>query len=233
MSKIGIVVGMKAEAERALAPSLALPVAFQPKVFVSGASPTRAYEGAKALIVEGVDALLSFGLAGGLDPMLSTGDIVVAELVVLPDGSRVGTDATWRAQLREALVGLGRISVGDIVGQDRAITTTREKAVLELRTGAGAVDMESHATARAAREAGLPFMALRVILDPASRSIPWTALAGLGPDGDTRLWPVIGRLIIKPWELPGLVALGRAQAQALDVLGRLAADLGPTFVFRV
>lgn len=233
MSKIGIVVGMKTEAELASAPNLALPAVFQPKVFVSGANPTRAYEGAKALVIEGVDGLLSFGLAGGLDPALRTGDIVVASAVILPDGSRIGTDAAWRAQLRDALLGLGRVSAGSIAGQDKAVATKRDKAALKLRTGAGAVDMESHATARAAREAGLPFMALRVILDSAGHGIPWAALAGLGPDGDIQLWPVIGRLVVKPWELPGLVVLARAQAQALDVLGRLAAHLGPTFGFRV
>jgi adenosylhomocysteine nucleosidase len=230
LNRIGIVVGMQAEAERVSAAWRERTRDRQPQILVSAADPRRAYEGAKSLIEEGAEALLSFGLAGGLTPTLETGDIVVGSAVILPDGRRLETHPAWRKDLAAALKDRSRMAIGPIAGQDRAIVTRTAKAALRLRTGAIAVDMESHSTATAAEEAGKPFMAVRVILDPASRKIPHAALAGLGPDGESRALPVLARLILRPWELPALFALGRANKRALAVLGGLAADLAPGFV---
>ena len=89
--------------------------------------------------------------------------------------------------------------------------------------------MESHQVARAAVAAGVPFMALRVIVDAAGRDLPWSALAGLAPDGTARPLAVLARLLLRPWELPRLLALAGDSRSALAALGRLAADLGPAF----
>ncbi|HEY6335024.1 MAG TPA: hypothetical protein VI113_03980 [Alphaproteobacteria bacterium] len=233
MSRVGIVVGMQSEAAQVLAAWPEQKRDRQPLILISAADPRRAYEGAKSLIAEGAQALLSFGLAGGLVPTLETGDTVVASAVMLPDGRRIETHLAWRNALAAALNNRSRIAIGAIVGQDRAVVTRTTKAALRLRTGAIAVDMESHAAAAAAEEAGKPFMALRVILDPAGRTIPSTALAGLGSQGESRALPVLARLLLKPWELSALVALGRANKRALAVLGSLAADLAPSFVLGV
>lgn len=229
MSRLGIIVGMQSEASRASAGAEQLPPALRPLVLVSGADPERAYEGAKRLVIQGADALLSFGLAGGLAPGLATGDMVLADCVVLPDGSRIEVDGAWRASLDAALVTRQRLSIGALAGQDRVIVRQVEKAALHVATGALAVDMESHAVARAAKEAGVPFAALRVVLDPAGWTLPRAALAGLGPDGRPRVLPVLIRLLGRPWELASLVQLGRANRRALDALGGLGAALGPAF----
>ena len=233
MSRIGIVVGMQAEAEQISAAWRKHSQINEPFLVVSAADPRRAYEGAKALVIEGAEALLSLGLAGGLVPTLETGDVVLASAIVMPGGRRLETDPSWLNALAMALKDRPRTTIGAVAGQDKAIATRAEKAALRLRTGAIAVDMESHGVAAAAREAGTPFMALRVVLDPASSTIPRSALAGLGPKGETRGGAVLARLLIRPWEIPALCALGIANKRALDVLGRLAADLAPGFVFRV
>ena len=208
-----------------------VPAPFQPKLAIAGASSARAAEGARRLVIEGVEALLSFGLAGGLDPALDTGDGVLARAVVLPDGTRIETDAAWRARLGDALAANGRVALGDVAGADAALATPAEKARLYRATGAIAVDMESHAVAAAARAAGVPFMVLRAILDTASDAIPEAALAGLDASGNAHALPVLARAILRPWEFPALIRLGRANRAALASLGRLAADLGPAFVF--
>src|SRR5579883_2212620 len=195
---------MRAEADSASAPAKTLPPDRQPLVFASGANAERAYEGARGLVAKGARALLSFGLSGALDPALSCGDIVLAETVILADGSRVATDAAWRAALSGSRSGGGLIS-GAIVGRDRVVATPRAKAELRLRTGAVAVDMESHAVAVAAQATGVPFMALRVA----------------------------AHLLVRPWEIADLLALARANRRALATLGRLAAELGATFGFLV
>ena len=64
-------------------------------------------------------------------------------------------------------------------GSREVVAAQACKAALRSETGAAAVDMESHIAAAYAAEAGLPFAALRVISDPATR-----ALAGAGEDRD-------------------------------------------------
>ena len=49
---------------------------------------------------------------------------------------------------------------------------------LHQQTGAIAVDMESHVVADAAARHGVPVAAIRVVIDPAERTIPRSALAG-------------------------------------------------------
>jgi len=229
--RIGIVVGMVAEAERALAPAASLPEPLRPLIFIAGGCAGRAYRGACELLRAGASALLSFGVAGGLDPALETGDAVLASEVVLPDGAHLESDPRWQRSLTVALA--GRARVGGIAGRDMMVATRAGKETLASRTGAVAVDMESHEVARAAAEAGVPFMALRVILDPLGGQLPWAALVGLAPDGRRRALPVLARLLLRPWELPRLIALARDDRRALAALGRLAADLGPAFGFLV
>ncbi len=90
------------------------------------------------------------------------------------------------------------------------------------------MDMESHAVARVASKAGLPFLVLRAIADPAHRAVPISAVGGLGPDGHTRTLAVLGNLLLRPWELPDLLRLSRDMRKGLRTLRRVA-DSGLSF----
>ena len=52
------------------------------RVEISGANSARATRLAQELVSEGVDSLISFGLAGGLDPRVGTGAVILPERVV-------------------------------------------------------------------------------------------------------------------------------------------------------
>jgi len=57
------------------------------------------------------------------------------------------------------------------------------KAALHARSGAVAVDLEARSVAGAASRAGLPFLVIRAIADPAEHDLPPAASARLKPDG--------------------------------------------------
>lgn len=213
MSGLGVVTGLRAEAE-------CLTAAGVIGTFCAGGSARRALAGALALADRGAGALLSFGIGGGLDPGLAPGDLVVADWVIAADGRRFATDPAWRARLRRLPIS---VSVASIAGSDRMLHGPAAKAALRAATGAAVVDMESHGVAAAAAARRLPFMAVRAVADPAGRAVPWCARAGLSPDGRARPLPVLGRLILHPWELPALFAVARDRARALQSLRRLAA----------
>ncbi len=194
-------------------------------IAVSGASSHRATELADRMLSRGADGLLSFGLAGGLDPSLKAGDIVIGDHVLAPDGSDYGCDDAWR----QAILSLeteAEIRVGDIVGSDTPISSQAEKSRLYKSSGALAVDMESHAVAVAAAKAGVSFMAIRAIADPASQPVPWCARSGVSASGSMRPISVLLRLLLQPWQLPTVIALGAGTRRGLRSLSRFA-RLGP------
>jgi adenosylhomocysteine nucleosidase len=154
-----------------------------------------------------IRGVISFGVAGGLDPSLKPGDIVLATEVV-------AGDARWLAGLSlndELVANLAlkrRIVRGGLAGAEEVVVQQARKAALWLQTGAAAVDMESHIAAAYAADAGLPFAALRVISDSAHRSLPALAKSAIRPDGKIDLRKILSGVARNPSALSALVSTG-------------------------
>ena len=167
-----------------------------------------------------VRGIISFGIAGGLDPSLRPGDLVVASEVMTAD-DRWSTAATLSETLVEGTnIGRRKIVGGTIVGAEEVILHPRDKIQLHKETGATAVDMESHIAAAYAASVGLPFAALRVINDPASRSLPTLALNALKPNGDICPRKVLRGVARKPSVIPSLMRTAHDFNQAIATLRR-------------
>lgn len=173
----------------------------------------------------GAAGFLSFGVAGGLSPDLRPGDVVIASSVVTAAG-RSKACPDWTAALRRLIPHAHHVPV---FGAGTPIMSVAEKQSLWIETGAGAVDMESGPAAEAAREYGLPFAVLRVILDPSGRALPPSALAGARSDGTTDVKAVISSLLRRPQDLGGLMRLAQDNRKANDALLRSRQALGPLF----
>lgn len=222
MSRLGIVTGMRSET----ACLENVPIHINDKYnlsFCAGGSPGRAYAGAEYLVRNGADALVSFGIAGALEPTLTPGHIILAKSVIDGTGEQFQTDEAWHHALTETLASNVDFTCGTIATMEKAAATASEKAALFARTGALAVDMESSGVAAVATRHNIPFIAIRSIADPASRKLPIAVLKGLAPDGTTRPLAVLLELMLRPWELPGLMRLGRDSSTALAGLRRVAA----------
>ena len=167
-------------------------------------------------------------MAGGLDPALGPGTVVLAGSVLAPGGETYGCDEAWRAALG------ARIPAPSVtlLGRDAPVCEAADKARLFAETGAAIVDMESHAVAAVAAESGVSFLALRAVADAAHRAVPRSALGGVGPDGGTRPGRVFAALIRAPWEIPTLVALAIDSRRALAALRGVALLGDPFFALR-
>lgn len=225
MSRIGVIVGLASEAECLEA----IPAEHRPPVAVAGASAARATAAAAQFLDEGCAGLVSFGLAGGLDPDIEPGTVVVADAVLAPDGTRYPADEAWRRALAAKLDGRVLYRTGAIAGSSGSIDGAEAKIALNRRTGALAVDMESHGVAEAARRAGRPFIAVRVVADPATRSIPPWLLAAIDDDGTIRPGVIAGGLFLQPWKVWELIGLARENGRAIAALRRVALHAGPGF----
>jgi len=218
----GCIVGMRREARLLARLSNELPVA------CAGADAARAASLARGLIERGAGGLVSFGLAGGLDPDLMPGTLMLPGLVLLPDGRALPVDPAWR---RRAAALLPEARSAALAGSDRALAGVADKAALRAAGGAASVDMESHAVAAVAAAAGLPFLVIRAIADPAGRALPPAALAGLSPDGGIRPWAVLLSLVRRPDQFLALVRLAGDSAAGFAALGRVGGRLGPRLAF--
>jgi adenosylhomocysteine nucleosidase len=152
--------------------------------------------------------VISFGLAGGLDPALKSGDVVVATEVLAGDTRWLAGSALDEEMIASVALGRRRVVRGGLAGVEQIVAGMSCKAALRSETGAAAVDMESHIAAAYAAEASLPFAALRVISDPASRALPTLALSAIKPNGDIDLRKVLRGVARNPTTLRALVSTG-------------------------
>jgi len=171
----------------------------------------------------GKRGVISIGIAGALAPGLQPGTWVVAAAV--RDGNDLlPTDSDWTARLIARLPAAER---GTLLGLDAVAATAAQKAELHRKSGAIAVDMETHLAARVARRHGLPFAAARVISDAAQRTLPPAARVGMRLDGGVDLLAVFGSLLAQPWQLPALMRTAWEAERAFRALLRGHRMLGP------
>ena len=222
MRRLGVVTGLAFEAECLSGLDRTIDL----QIRVAGASSERARQASEALIATGCDGLLSFGVAGGLDPALDAGALVVATNVIGPNGRRYGATSDRTDRLAARLGNNPGVHLGTIAGRDRPVAEPPMKAKLHAETGALAVDMESHEVAAAAIAAGLPFLAIRAVSDRADSRLPEWLSGTVRTDGSVRLLAVVGRLGLRPWEAWTLIGVGRANARAKTALRRAALLLG-------
>jgi hopanoid-associated phosphorylase len=160
-----------------------------------------------AAVARGCSGIISFGTAGGLAPDLQPGSLIVADAVEGPFG-RLQTDRPWSDRLAAALAAgplSARLRRGLMAAVTAPLVTAGDKDVLHRSNGALAVDMESHIAGAKAAAHGVPFAVCRAIVDPAWRTLPSAATAGLRDDGSTALGPILRELIRQPSQLGALM----------------------------
>jgi hopanoid-associated phosphorylase len=175
-----------------------------------------------------IRAVISFGIAGALDPTLKVGDLILADAIQDGPERRPGSEDLrnrWARHLRAAGTSYREMT---IAGVDAPLLTPADKAELRTRSGAGAVDMESHVAAAFAARHALPFGAIRVISDRANHVLPPVAGTAMRPDGSVDVLGVVRSLARDPAQIPALIATARDAAVAFRALGRVRSLLDPS-----
>ncbi|MDX1710391.1 MAG: hypothetical protein R3316_04570 [Rhodovibrionaceae bacterium] len=182
----------------------------------SAARAAMAAEHAERLASKDLDACVSFGLAGALDPALGAGQAVIPRRVLSPGGEALEADAELRARLLQAVEDTAlAIADADVAGVDAAADSVEAKRALAARTGCGIVDMESHALAAACHRHKRRFLVLRAVADTSGMAVPKGALAAVDEHGHARPGPVLADVLRRPGRLPDYLALMRAHRDGL------------------
>ena len=223
--RVGVVTGLASEA--VVATALIGEGDYPVRVVCAGASSARAAVQARQLVDAGVEALMSFGIAGALDPQLRSGDLIVADDIFFDDANDAVVypcDPAWQEALRTALAEAELPCCrGMLLGSQRLWLDARDKEASFEITGCLAVDMESGAVAAIAAEAGLPFLAVRAVADRAQDTLPPLVEEAVKPDGMPAIRRIFLALLRQPSQLPAMLRLARQSDQALSRLRRLEA----------
>lgn len=233
MSGIGVIVALPRELPagfvridyrervepRAFAVYQSAPAVGQHVAVQVGVGCIRAAEGARLLIRRfSPQALASFGFAGGLTPDLARGALVIGTAVVYEDAPRKLTAANRHlVEQFQAAADAEELPVrqGLLVTSRQLVSDPASKTELSLRSGACAVDMETAGMVEVAHEVGLPWVAVRAIVDSAGECLPAACLTMLREDGSIAPGRVIQMICRSPqllWHslrLAGHMAIAR------------------------
>ena len=177
---------------------------------VSGAGDALAYSAARESIrVLSPKMYISVGLSGGLDGGLAPGEVVLGESTGFATGVRYEAD---KAALDRVAASV-RNRVGPLLASERVIVTATQKRAAGAATRCIAVDMETCGAARAASEAGVPFLAIRAVSDTVDEDLPLDFNRCM--KGGRMDWAkFIPFMVAHPGVLPKLLSLGRKSAAA-------------------
>ena len=154
------------------------------------------------------DGILLLGFAGGVDPSLAPGVLVISPRYHQDAGQYAGGNslepdpAMWRQAVDAASDAGLPFDQGESLTVARPVSTVADKGALFRRYQVGTVNMEDYPVAVAARNAGVPFLAVRAVLDPAGQSLPPYVL----PMSKSPVKAVLGTAV-RPWRIAHMLHL--------------------------
>ena len=200
-------------------------------VFCAGMGAHNASQAAQALIAADVDALVSWGVAGALDPALASGDTVLPVQVRDSEQNIYTVDHAWHAALKSRLGQQRLFADGTILSVQDVQHDVGSKSNLHQATQALAVDMESAAVARVALNANKPFVVVRTIFDSASMRIPASSTNATDQYGQVSIPKLITGVIRMPAEVLQYPQMVGSFAKAKKSLLRVAELCGHDLCF--
>jgi adenosylhomocysteine nucleosidase len=184
-------------------------------------------------LIPGAELVIGTGVVGALSSGLKPGDLVLSDRVLSIHGDGeaaeeviVAGDANRHAAAHALATAGIAYSTGAILTSHRVLATGAEKRRAKESTGAIAVDMETAAIAAEAAARGLPFVAIRAVLDEVDDEVVGAAMADA--DGNVRPIAATAYLLRNPGttlKLPRMMrSLSRATAAIADALTAIAHD---------
>ena len=229
MSVVGIITALRIEAS--CVSSFRMPykrivrLAEGSVVWLSGMGDDAARSAATDLIDLGVTSLVSFGIAGALDPDLKSGDLIFPEIVQTGKIPLEGEESPgypvsleWRNRV-EALLSPNLTVVNKpLTTSSGVLTTAKAKLEFGAVTGACAYDMESAAIAEVAAKHEVPFIAIRAITNPVDFSPPPELLNAIQPEGSIKTLHLLSLLYHRSVDVSTLLHLGKEIREARRTL---------------
>ena len=190
-------------------------------VACAGARPQKARWLARDLVRRGAKRLMSFGIAGGLEPGLSVGAMIIGSQVASADGT-IACDSAWAKDLMQKFP---EAHCGGVWGSEKIVASAREKRALYEKSRCLIVDMESQCAAQIAAEANVPLAVVRVVCDSVDMDVPAVVMAAINEDGSINAGRALWHLGRHPTQIPDLFHVMRGTGRAMGILKKAASRL--------
>jgi hypothetical protein len=175
----------------------------------------------RAVTEERPRVVVSCGFSAALDAAAAPGDIVLATRVRDETGEELAPPPSLLRAAAQALAGVHHLE-GELICTTSVATKEEGKRAL-ARPGAVALDMESYPVASAAARCGVPWLAVRAIVDPLASSLP----PFTRDEHASYLWPAMRHALSGPGAALELVRLGAWARKAGGALEAALRDLAP------
>jgi len=209
----------------------------------SGMGATAAAATARQLLQQGASMLVSCGCCAGLSATLSAGDVILADHICDASGHQFAADADCLSLLQRLLAPEfgkrnnddggkrerrgqskpGRCLTGRLLSVAEPVADIERKQHLARQHQVVAADMESFAVASVAADAGVPFVAVRVVLDDHRQALPAAITACCDAYGTPAGMQLLQACCRQPALLRELAGLARSQRRAANSLRTVAA----------
>ena len=158
-----------------------------------------------------LEAVVTTGYCGALDPALRESEIVLGTAIL-----DLASQETMECEAVNATP--DSFASGLIVSQNRVINTAEEKKNLQSH-GAIAADMEASGVAARAKRAGLPVYCIKVVSDLADESFSFDLNKMRTTEGRIARGKIVSYALSHPNLLPSLLRLKRRSEAAAKALG--------------
>ncbi len=170
-----------------------------------------------------LEALVSTGFCGALDPSLRAGEIFVAASIV---GNTHDVGELVAHALSVPRSHSCERQPSKLLSIDHVATTSQEKKALHSTTHASAIEMEAAGLAAKAAHWQIPLYAIKVVTDTASETFPLDFNRLRDQEGRFSRPKIIAAALRRPSAFPALLNLNRRCNQASEALGDFLAGTG-------
>lgn len=179
-------------------------------------------------VPEKCEAIISFGLCGGLGPNTQVGQIFVYDRVVTPN-EILSCNEKWRNRLilkdTSSYHQAGCWSSGEF----NTANDQKERKQLFETYGCEVIDDETRWTAEFSKSRNIAHIGLRVVSDGAEDNLPPAVVNAIKPDGTINVLAVLISVIGDPEQVSAMLKTAEEYAVSLLKLDATAKTVGPYF----
>ncbi len=184
------------------------------------------------LVPKECDAILSFGLCGGLAPETQIGQAFICDTLITPLYQKsYKADVAWRKRLFTATRYYERHWYS--TNEFNTANSVEQRKNLFNKTGCWIIDDETWLVAEFASRHNIPFQALRVVSDGAEDNLPPAVINALNPDRSINKREIILSILTNPLQIPDLIKTAINYWKSLDELATAATAVGRYFQYEL